>query len=56
MISIKRMYNRLMFRLIIRYIRKNFQDGLTPIFAYNSDEIIAWKWQWTCDLEREVGE
>lgn len=41
------------FKVVVKLIRKYFPEGVSAIT--NSDEdIIAYKWTWTRDLEKEI--
>lgn len=46
---------RFIFRLVIKLIRKYFPEGITVIVD-RYDNIIAYRWEWSKDLEDAVTE
>lgn len=47
------MWRRFIFKITIRAIRKYFSDGLSVI-TDNEENIIAYQWAWSKNLEDEV--
>jgi len=44
---------RILLKLVIRIIRRNFQEGISVITDIN-ENIVGYKWAWTVKLEDEL--
>ncbi len=44
---------KLFLKIVIKLVRRYFSDGISVI-TDNEENIIAYQWAWTKDLEKEI--